>query len=314
MPQRIIVLVLPWVNLLDLSGPVQVFTTATYLGARYGVTYVSPRPTVRSAQGLELASIEELPEVAADDLVLVPGPDLSRSLDINPVVVDWIQGAARAGATIASVCTGAFLLGEAGLLDGRRCTAHWSVIEQMRRRYPRARVVDDLLYIMDEPIYSSAGIASGIDLALAIVERDHGPTLAARVARELVVYLRRNGTAAPLSPFVEFRDHVVPAVQAVQQMLSDDFARRYSLAELAAAVHVAPRTLTAHFVQAIGMTPLQYQQTLRIGHAKTLLASTDLSVEDISATCGYGDARQLRRAFAQSQGITPRAYRAAIRH
>lgn len=314
MPQRIVVLVLPWVNLLDLSGPVQVFTTATYLGARYGVTYASPRPTVRSAQGLELASIEELPEVAADDLVLVPGPDLSRSLDINPVVVDWIQGAARAGATIASVCTGAFLLGEAGLLDGRRCTAHWSVIEQMRRRYPRARVADDLLYIIDEPIYSSAGIASGIDLALAIVERDHGPTLAARVARELVVYLRRNGTAAPLSPFVEFRDHVVPAVQAVQQMLSDDFARRYSLAELAAAVHVAPRTLTAHFVQAIGMTPLQYQQTLRIGHAKTLLASTDLSVEDISATCGYGDARQLRRAFAQSQGITPRAYRAAIRH
>ncbi|BBX33383.1 GlxA family transcriptional regulator [Mycolicibacterium mageritense] len=313
MQQRIVVLVLPWVNLLDLSGPVQVFTTATYLGAGYRVTYVSPRPTVRSAQGLELASIEELPEVAADDLVLVPGPDLSRSLEISPAVVDWIQGAARAGATIASVCTGAFLLGEAGLLDGRRCTAHWSVIREMRRRYPRARVADDLLYIMDEPIFTSAGIASGIDLALAIVERDHGPTLAARVARELVVYLRRNGTAAPLSPFVEFRDHVVPAVQAVQQMLSDDFARRYTLAELAAAVHVAPRTLTAHFVQAIGMTPLQYQQTLRIGHAKTLLASTDLSVEDISAACGYGDARQLRRAFTQSQGITPRDYRVAIR-
>ncbi|MFD6698276.1 MULTISPECIES: GlxA family transcriptional regulator [unclassified Microbacterium] len=313
MPPRVLVLVLPHVNVLDLSGPVQVLSAATHLGADYEVSVVAADPSVVSAQGLTLAALGPLPSATHGDLVLVPGADLTISQEIDPRAITWIREAAEAGAQIASVCTGAFVLGEAGLLDGRRCTAHWSVLEHLRDRYPRARVIDDVLFVMDGPVLSSAGIASGIDLALAIVERDHGSALAARVARELVVYLRRNGAEVPTSPFVELRDHVVPEVQAVQQLLSDDFAGRHTLAELAAAVHVAPRTLTDHFVRTIGMTPLQYQQTLRIGHAKTLLSSTHLSIEDISLACGYGDPRQLRRAFRQVKGVSPRAYRNAVR-
>ncbi|MDR2321012.1 MAG: GlxA family transcriptional regulator [Microbacterium sp.] len=312
MPQRVLVAALPHVNLLDLSGPVQVFSAASHLGADYELTYVSPVEAVSSAQGVVLSSLEPLPAVAGEDLVLIPGPDLTRSLEVDPALIAWIQGAAEAGATLASVCTGAFLLGEAGLLNGRRCTAHWSVIEGMRQRYPRARVVDDVLFVMDGQILSSAGIASGIDLALAIVDRHHGPAMAARVARELVVYTRRNGEAAPLSPFVAHREHVVREVQAVQQILSDSFDQQHPLSALASAVNLAPRTLTNHFVKTIGMTPLQYQQSLRIGHARTLLATTELSIEDISLACGYADPRHFRRAFTQAQGVPPRDYREAL--
>ncbi|OZB79843.1 GlxA family transcriptional regulator [Microbacterium sp. 13-71-7] len=312
MSQRILIVVLPQVNLLDLSGPVQAFSAATRHGADYELAFVASDPSVISAQGLELAGLGPLTAVHDGDLVLIPGADLTRSLEIDPVLIDWIREAARTDAQIASVCTGAFLLGEAGLLDGRRCTAHWSVIGPMRERYPQARVVDDVLFVMDGPVLTSAGIASGIDLALAIIEKDHGAPLAARVARELVVYLRRNGTAAPTSPFAEFRDHVVPEVQAAQQILSDRFADPCTLEELSQAVHVAPRTLTSKFVRTVGMTPLQYQQTLRIGHAKALLSSTDLTIEEISLACGYGDARQLRRVFSQVQGLSPREYRASL--
>lgn len=313
MSERVVVVVLPHVNLLDLSGPVQAFSAATRFGADYELAFVSPDPLVTSAQGLELAGLTGLTSVRDSDLVLVPGTDLTMSLELAPDMIGWIREAAHAGAQIASVCTGAFLLGEAGLLDGHRCTAHWSVIEHMRERYPRARVVDDVLFVMDGSILTSAGIASGIDLSLAIIEQDHGAALAARVARELVVYLRRSGTAAPTSPFVEFRDHVVPEVQAVQQILSDGFSEHYTLEELSRAVHLAPRTLTSKFVRTVGMTPLQYQQTLRIGHATALLSSTDLSVEAISLACGYADARQLRRVFAQVHGLSPREYRASLR-
>lgn len=313
MPQRVLVVVLPHVNLLDLSGPAQVFSAATHLGADYELVYVSTETSVTSAQGLVLSSLEPLPVVSAEDLVLIPGPDLTRSLELDPLFVSWVQDAARAGATLASVCTGALLLGEAGLLDGRRCTAHWSVIEGMRQRYPLARVVDDVLFVMDDRVLSSAGIASGIDLTLAIVDRHHGPALAARVARELVVYTRRNGESTPLSPFVAHREHVVPEVQAVQQILADRFDRPHTLADLAAAVHLAPRTLTSRFVRTIGMTPLQYQQSLRVGHAQTLLATTGLSIEDISLACGYADPRHFRRAFARAHGVPPRNYRDASR-
>ncbi|MEV8239845.1 GlxA family transcriptional regulator [Microbacterium testaceum] len=309
MAKRILVLTLPHVNLLDLSGPVQAFATATHLGGHYDISYVSSRTAVESAQRLELSGLDTLGPVQPGDLVLIPGADLSVSLDLDPAVIDWVHEASRAGAEFASVCTGAFVLAEAGLLDGHRCTSHWSVIDEMRSRHPRARVVDDVLFVMDGSIHTSAGIASGIDLALALIERDHGSSLAARVAREMVVYLRRNGASAPRSPFVELRDHTDPYVHSVQQILSDGFANHFTLDELSRAVHVSPRTLTTRFVRTIGMTPLQYQQTLRLGHAKSLLSSTDLSIEEVSLSCGFADARQLRRLFVQAHGLSPRAYR-----
>ncbi|MDI1464774.1 GlxA family transcriptional regulator [Catellatospora sp. KI3] len=313
---RIVVLVLAEVNLLDLSGPVQVFDAAAHLGADYRIEYAAEGPRQRSAQGLLLAGLTSLPPLYPGDLVLVPGPRLSPTAGadgaplVPPTVTSWLAEAHRAGARIAAVCTGAAALGEAGLLNGRRCTTHWGLTEHLRRRYPAARVRDGALYIHDGPISTSAGISAGIDLALSLVERDHGPALTAAVARELVLYLRRGGDQQQLNPFLAHRDHLHPAVHRVQEYLVQHLDAQHTLDELAALACVSKRGLTRAFTAAIGLTPLEYQQGLRLELAGSLLAQTTLTVEAVAARCGFRDPRHFRRLFRARFGRTPSAARA----
>lgn len=315
----VVFVTLPEVNLLDLSGPAQVFSAASALGADYRLRWVGEPAGVVSAQGLRLAGLEPLSDAAADEgaLVIVPGPDLAAVVRraagdgelVAPEVLEWTRRAHASGARVASVCTGAVVLGDAGLLDGRRCTTHWSAIGAMRERYPAARVLDDVLFVHDGPVSTSAGIASGIDLALSLVEADHGPAFAAAVARELVVYARRNGSSAPFSPFLAHRDHLDPVVHTVQDTLAADLAGTHPLAELAAHAHLSPRGLSRAFVAATGLTPAQYQTELRLGHARTLLRGSALTVEEIARACGYADPRHFRRMFSAHEGVPPSAYR-----
>ncbi|MFJ7493913.1 GlxA family transcriptional regulator [Streptomyces sp. NPDC097727] len=313
---RIVVLVLPEVNLLDLSGPVQVFHAAAHLGGVYRLEYVAETGGVRSAQGLELAGLQGLAETQAGrgDMVLVPGPRLTGSDRlVSDAAVRWVRDAYDAGARVASVCTGAAVLGEAGLLDGRACTTHWSLTTAMRDRYPKARVREAALYVHEGRVSTSAGISSGIDLALSLVERDHGPELAAAVARELVLYLRRDGDDAQISPFLRYRDHVRPAVHRVQDHLAQNLDTPHTLDELAAVAHLSPRGLTRAFTAATGITPLAYQRQLRLERARTLLTGTDLTVEAVAARCGFRDARQLRRLVAETLGVPPSQLRTRLR-
>ncbi|MFF5205762.1 GlxA family transcriptional regulator [Streptosporangium sp. NPDC000396] len=311
--RRIVVLVLPEVNLLDLGGPVQVFDAATYRGAGYRVEYVADSPEVTSAQGLRLGGCGPLPETGPGDLVLIPGPRLRAPEPDRPLVAEtvvrWLRAACHAGARVASVCSGAVALGEAGLLDGRRCTTHWSLIDPMRRRYPAAHVQDAVLYVHDGPVSTSAGISAGIDLALSLVERDHGPMLTAAVARELVVYLRRAGSGEQVSPFLEHRAHLNSAVHRVQDHLAQNLDVQHTLAGLAAVAHLSPRGLSRAFTTTIGITPLEYQQRLRLELAATLLAETSLTVEAVAARCGFRDARHFRRLFGARYGAPPSASR-----
>jgi transcriptional regulator GlxA family with amidase domain len=310
---RIVVLVLPEVNLLDLGGPVQVFDTATKLGAGYRLEYVAAAAETVTAQGLRLAGLGDLPETRPGDLVLIPGPRLRPPAPDRPLVSDavvrWLRTARERGARMASVCSGAAALGEAGRLDGRRCTTHWGLIEAMRARYPAARVRDAVLYVHDGPISTSAGVSAGIDLALSLVERDHGPALTAAVARELVVYLRRDGSNAQISPFLEHRAHLNPAVHKVQDHLAQHLDASHSLADLAALAHLSPRGLSRAFIRTIGVTPLEYQQQLRMEQATTLLAETDLTIDAVAARCGFQDARHFRRLFSARFGGPPSASR-----
>ncbi len=307
------VLVLPDVNLLDLSGPVQVFDAATHLGADYRLRYVAESGELASAQGLRLAGLQPLPEVERGDLVLIPGPRLRPPGPGEPLasdeVIAWLRAAHRAGARLAAVCSGAAALGEAGLLDGRRCTTHWSLVEAMRQRYPAARVQDAVLYVHDGPVSTSAGISAGIDLALSLVERDHGPEPAAAIARELVVYLRRSGSGRQISPFLEHRSHLNAAVHRVQDHLAQHLDARHTLASLAAQVNLSPRGLSRAFTETIGITPLEYRQRLRLERAATLLAETDLPVEAVAARCGFHDGRHFRRLFKARYGMPPSATR-----
>lgn len=308
--QRVIFLVLGGVELLDLAGPAQVFSTAASLGAPYSLHFCANNPGVLSAQGLFLGQLEPLPSVCANDLVIVAGVALNQ---LNQTLLDadtrcWLFDAHTHGTRIASICTGAAVLGEAGLLDGRRCTTHWFLVEELQQRYPMARLVDNVLYVSDRGIVTSAGVASGIDMALSLVEQQHGPRLAAEVARCLVIYLRRNGSVPQQSAYLEYRNHLHPGVHQVQNWLAEHALESVSLAELAHIANMSVRSLSRAFKQATGLTPVQYQQRLRLEVAAALLQS-DLPIEAIAARCGFEDARHFRRLWQRQFGVSPTATR-----
>lgn len=327
--QRLIVLVLPEVEILDLAGPLQVFHEANLQGADYRVLIAAAEPRVRSDQGIWLADLAPLPEPGEGDLVLVPGcplraleelPDggrpgagaASTASRVAPEVLAWLRGAATAGARFASVCTGAFVLGRAGLLDGRQCTTHWTRLDDLARRFPAARVLAGRLFVEDGPVLTSAGIASGIDLALALVERRHGPHLTARVAREMVVYLRRDGAHPQTSVYLDHRAHLHPGVHRVQDWLIAHPEERANLDQLAALAGLSPRHLTRVFRQATGVTVQDYATRLRLERARSLLQDPHLTIEAVATRCGFETARQLRRLWKEAFGTTPRAARRSL--
>ena len=293
-------LLVPRVHLLDLAGPAQVFYTAAGLGYPYDLHYVAEQPEVPSAQGLPVRAAQEWPQQGPGDLVIVPGwrsPRLAGTGPLSPATLARLAAYHAAGGTVASVCAGADALGRAGLLDGRRCTTHHDVQEELARRYPRATVVRDVLYVLDGRVVTSAGIASGIDLALHLVATAHGPAAAARIAREMVVYARRNGGEPQASAMLRHRSHLSDAVHRVQDLIDARFAERLSLADLATASGLSQRTLTRRFAAATGLTPLRYQQLLRTERAEHLIGH-GATVEAAARAVGFEDARMLRRLRA----------------
>ncbi|ROO84144.1 AraC family transcriptional regulator with amidase-like domain [Actinocorallia herbida] len=300
---KVVFLLLPGIHLLDLAGPAQVFSSASELGFGYDLHYVAERPRVPSHQGLPLAAGTSWPDLGPDDLVLVPGWH-----GTSPVGADAARRLAAhhaGGGTVASVCAGADALGRAGLLDGRRCTTHHALQDALARRYPKATVVRDILYVADDRVVTSAGIASGTDLALHLLAERHGPAAAARVARSMVVYVRRNGDEPQASVMLAHRAHLSDAVHRVQDLIDARFAEPLTLAGLAAHAGVSPRTLTRRFTAATGLTPLRYQQLLRAEHAERLIARGG-TVEAAAHAVGFQDARMLRRLRARGGGADTR--------
>ena len=308
--RRVLVVLNPDVHLQDMAGPVQVFDEASRLGGAYSLSYCGLDSAVRSAQGLLLAGLQPLPAPRETDLVLVPGTE-SAKLDALAAPVDWLRAASEAGARIASVCTGAFALARAGLLDGRRCTTHWKVVARLSAAAPRARVMENCLFVEDGEIVTSAGVASGIDMALSLVEQDFGPLVAARVAREMVVYLRRNGQEEQRSVYLDHRTHLHPGVHRVQDWLVANPQRKPVLSQLARIAAMSPRHLARVFRRATGITPKRFAAEVKVQVARDLLGDPQRSVEAIAASCGFDDARQLRRLWKQSFGVSIAAFRAA---
>ncbi|MQA26195.1 MAG: helix-turn-helix domain-containing protein [Micromonosporaceae bacterium] len=297
MTTRVVFLLPPRLHLLDLAGPAQVFSTAADLGCAYELTYAAEQEDVPTAQGARLRAETRWPELSVEDLLLAPG---WRAWDLRPAngpgarSVAWLRAHHDAGGTVASVCAGADALGRAGLLDGRRCTTHHHLQDELARRYPKATVVRDVLYVVDDRVVTSAGIASGIDLALHLVAVAHGPAVAARVARAMVVYARRNGDEPQTSAMLRHRAHLSDVVHRTQDLIDARHADRLSLGELAAAAGVSERTLTRAFSDATGLTPLRYQQTLRLERAEHMIAH-GATVESAARAVGFTDARMLRR-------------------
>ncbi|MDE9367444.1 DJ-1/PfpI family protein [Luteipulveratus sp. YIM 133132] len=296
------------VHLLDVSGPSQIFSSAAQLRGGWELVFVTSAGGVRSHQGLRLTGEPQWPtDSTPRDLVLVPGwhvtADDPMRVPLPDSVISRLASHHAGGGVVGSVCAGALALGAAGLLDGRRCTTHHAVQRRLAAAYPRATVVQDVLFTEDDRVVTSAGIASGIDLALHLVAQHDGPQTAARVARDTVVYARRNGDDPQDSVLIETRHHLDDAVHRVQDVIDERFAERLSLLHLSSAAGVSERTLTRAFRAATGTTPLRYQQTIRLERANRLIGGGS-TVEAAARAVGFEDGRMLRRLRERASGST----------
>jgi transcriptional regulator GlxA family with amidase domain len=284
---------------------------ASHLGGDYELRYCASRPRVRTAQGLVLAELEPLPRPRPGDLVLVPGISSSALEPPDRATLAWLRQAHAVGARLASVCSGAFALAQAGLLDGRRCTTHWRLTGRLRDEHPRAQVLENRLYVEDGGIITSAGVAAGIDLALALVEEDWGPLVVAQVAREMVVYLRRSGEAEQRSVYLDHRTHLHPGVHRVQDYLVAHPETKPTLSKLARIAAMSPRNLARVFRRATQLTPKQFAARVKLQVAHDLLDDPQRTVEQIATSCGFDDARQLRRLWRRAFGVSISQFRTA---
>jgi transcriptional regulator GlxA family with amidase domain len=313
--RRVIFLLAPGVHLLDLAGPVQAFDSANQCGGNYRLHFMGSSAQVPSAVGIALTGFgPAIPanELSQNDLVLVPGVrwrGRTRGQVLSESLREYLRTASHSGAALSSVCSGAFALGEAGLLDGRRCTTHWSCVNELQRRYPSAEVIDNVLFVQDRGVTTSAGIASGIDLALSFVEQDHGPQLTACVARDLVVYFRRTGAHHQLNVYLDYRAHLHSGVHRVQDWLNEHPAEPAPLARLASLAAMSQSTLTRAFRASTGLTPLQYQQKVRLEMAASLMRDRSLTLEVVAERCGFADVRHFRRLWTSAFGQAPSRFR-----
>ncbi|MFJ4776990.1 GlxA family transcriptional regulator [Streptomyces sp. NPDC088762] len=310
--RNVLVVLYDGVQSLDVTGPVEVFAGAARFPGRegYGIRTVSlGGAPVRTNSGLTLMPDGELESArpGAGTTLLVPGGRYSA--DFEPRLVEWLRAHGGGAERLVSVCTGGLLLAAAGLLDGRRATTHWNACDRMARDYPAVQVEPDPIYVRDGPVSTSAGVTAGIDLALALVEEDHGRDVALTIARHLVVFLRRPGNQAQFSAQLEAQTARREPLRDVQQWITEHPDGDLSVEALAARARLSPRHFARAFRSETGVTPGRYVERVRVEHARRLLEDTGAGIAQISRACGYGTPEALRRAFVKTLGQPPAEYR-----
>ena len=289
------------VELLDLAGPVQVFTEAKFYGFDADIEFYCYQHAVISTSGLSIGKVANYKKanLQTGDYVFIPGMKFeyiaSDAFKMEKAFFKWLNECAGRKVNVCSVCDAAFVLGEAGMLDGRECTTHWRRIEALQSRFPKAKVISDILYIKSDNIYTSAGISAGIDLALGILEDLKGPRFVHKVARGLVVYHRRSQSHSQQSIYLDFRNHINPKIHEVQDYLVENIAGENSIESLASTVAMSPRNLSRVFKEETGLTIVEYLTRLRLESAKTLLNNPEYTIDFIASQCGFKSARQLQR-------------------
>lgn len=318
----VIVVVPPRVLLLDVAGPIEVLRKANLEqdAVCFAVTYVGATLEVGSSIGLGIHGLAPLPAALPEGaLVVVSGSAdaplgaLSRPADDaaqEAAIVAWLARTVRPGIRLISICSGALLAARAGLLDGHECTTHNDCIADLARLAPGAQVRDNRLFVEDGDRLTSAGITAGIDLMLHLVARACGHAVAIAVARYLVVYLRRGGADPQLSPWLEGRNHMHPAVHRAQDAVAGDPSRDWSLAALAAVAGASPRNLSRLFNEHADMSVTDYVSRVRVALARELIAGSHLDMEHVAERAGFGSTRQLRRAWGRLHAGPPSAMRA----
>jgi transcriptional regulator GlxA family with amidase domain len=302
------------VQALDVAGPLDVFFEANGFladGAAYDITVIGKevRP-VRASNGLILTPGIDFADAASvfGTVLIAGGPALPRAPEdavMSRWLCDWGAKAGRYG----SICTGAFAVGRAGLLDGRAATTHWQEASNLAAMFPKARVAPDRIYLRDGPLMTSAGVTAGIDLALALVAEDHGAGVALSCAKRLVVAAQRQGGQSQFSPFLLPQADPGSPLSKVQRYVMEHPAEAFSVERLAKLAGTSPRSIARLFTTELSVTPHEFVESVRIDHARNLLEATPLALKAIAYDCGFTGAEQMRLVFQRRLGISPARYR-----
>ena len=308
-----VIVVFDDVKLLDAAGPAEVFAEANRFGAAYRLKIASvDGRDVTTSIGTRFAVTDRIASIESADTFLVAGGDMLVGRPIDPALVDALKTVPNRTRRVASICTGSFILAQAGLLRGRRATTHWRHTRLLARAFPDVAVEPDAIFVRDENVFTSAGVSAGIDLALALVEDDYGAELVRDVARSLVVYLKRAGGQSQFSVLVEADPPRQSALRAVTEAIAANPAADHSVKSLAAQASLSTRQLARLFQSELGTTPARYVEMVRIDAARAAL-DAGRTVTDTAHVAGFGSAETLRRVFVNHLGVSPKAYRDRFR-
>jgi transcriptional regulator GlxA family with amidase domain len=298
---RIVFLILPRVHMLDLAGPMQVFQEAIDQGADISLEYCSTESELNASSELNINNLQYYSKInfQEGDYLIIPGAEVSylvsKKVTSDKELLDWTLNAHTTGAWVCSVCTGAFFLAAAGLLNGRKCTTHWKRTTELKTRYPAIKLQEDILFTEHDRIYTSAGVTAGIDLALFIVEKLTSENISYKTARELVVYLRRSGSESQQSIFMKHRNHIHTGVHKAQDYLQENIHQKISLDQLAETSCMSARNLTRAFKKETGITVNEYVTLIRKSLLQEFTKDPNMSRKQMARQCGLKSERQVIR-------------------
>lgn len=313
-PMKTVAMVLfPDFLLLDMAGPMEVFSIANrYLKPddHYVLTTIGTEPgALRASNGVSVHTDLSIDQACDGyDLLLVPGGPGAYN-EKHPPLLDWLKHNVGRSAGYGSICTGAFVLGHAGLLDGYRVTTHWHYTERLIKAFPSATVETDQIFIQDRNLITSGGVTAGIDLALSVVARDHGKKVAQDVAKVLLVVMKRQGGQAQFSPLMAAVAPQETPITRVQSHVLEHLDEAFSIERMASLAAMSPRHFARVFAREVNMTPMEFVQSARIDCARNLLETTELPLKTVAFKSGFGSVRHMRFLFGEKLGLTPTQYR-----
>lgn len=316
--KRVLFVAFPDVGLLDLTGAQTVFWAATKAMEARGLkgyercTSSMAGGLVRSAEGLELmtAPLADYRPASVDTLIVPGSPHMASVLDDSAPLIQWLRRASGRTRRTASVCSGAFMLAAAGLLNDKRATTHWLMFDMMNQRFPRVQIDRDAIFVQQGAVWTSAGVTAGIDLALALVEADCGHDVAMEVARELVVFLKRPGGQSQFSELLQAQTDDTATFDTLNLWITGNLNHpNLTVETLADQAHMSPRNFARVYKEKTGRTPAKAVEVFRLEAARRLLEDSTRNIDQIAVSCGFGDEERMRVTFQRNLGVAPRDYR-----